>query len=108
MKLPIIGGLTQAEGVALGAFTTSGDTCTAVPDLNLGIHGVLLGNGDPPAPPPPPPHSHPPDSGRVPVRACMHATHSLTAAKLHPPLEPVGFKPVGVCMLMATGTDRCS
>lgn len=49
MKLPIIGGLTQAEGVALGAFITSGDTCTAVPDLNLGIHGVLLGNGARPA-----------------------------------------------------------
>ena len=47
MKLPIIGGITQAEGVALGAFITSGDTCTAVPDLNLGIHGVLLGNGAP-------------------------------------------------------------
>eukprot|EP00892_Ulva_mutabilis_P004193 jgi/Ulvmu1/2145/UM129_0004.1 len=45
MKLPIIGGLTQAEGVALGAFITSGDTCTAVPDLNLGIHGVMLDNG---------------------------------------------------------------
>lgn len=50
MKLPIIGGLTQAEGVALGAFITSGDTCTAVPDLNLGIHGVMLGNGAPPRP----------------------------------------------------------
>eukprot|EP00892_Ulva_mutabilis_P004197 jgi/Ulvmu1/2149/UM129_0008.1 len=45
MKLPIIGGFTQAEGVALGAFTTSGDTCTAIPDLNLGIHGVMLANG---------------------------------------------------------------
>jgi hypothetical protein len=45
MKLPVIGGMTQAEGVALGAFVTSGDQCRPVPDLNLGIHGVLLGNG---------------------------------------------------------------
>eukprot|EP00892_Ulva_mutabilis_P007761 jgi/Ulvmu1/5357/UM022_0151.1 len=45
MKLPVIGGLTQAEGLALGAFTTSGDTCEAVPDLDLGIHGVMLENG---------------------------------------------------------------
>eukprot|EP00892_Ulva_mutabilis_P007760 jgi/Ulvmu1/5356/UM022_0150.1 len=45
MKLPIIGGLTQAEGVALGALTTSGDTCEAVPDLDLSIHGVMLSNG---------------------------------------------------------------
>lgn len=49
MKLPIIGDLTLAEGVALGAFTTSGDTCEAVPDLDLGIHGIMLENGPPPA-----------------------------------------------------------
>jgi hypothetical protein len=45
MKLPVVGGMTQAEGVALGAFVTSGDRCRAVPDYNLGIHGVLLENG---------------------------------------------------------------
>lgn len=47
MKLPVVGGMTQAEGIALGAFVTSGDECLAVPDLNLGIHGVLLDNGAP-------------------------------------------------------------
>ena len=36
MKLSVIGGLTQAEGEALGAFTSSGD---------LGVHGGMLENG---------------------------------------------------------------
>jgi hypothetical protein len=45
MKLPVIGGLTMAEGVSLGAFTTSGNDCNPVPDLNLGIHGCMLENG---------------------------------------------------------------
>ena len=49
MKLPVIGGMTQGEGEALGAFTTSGGTCEAVPDLDLGIHGVMLDNGAAPA-----------------------------------------------------------
>lgn len=47
MKLPVIGGLTQAEGVALGAFTTSGTGSAekAIPDLNTRIHGYELPNG---------------------------------------------------------------
>lgn len=45
MKLPVIGGLTQAEGVALGAFVTSGTGVKPVPDLNLGIHGFMLTTG---------------------------------------------------------------
>jgi hypothetical protein len=45
MKLPVIAGVTQAEGVALGAFVTSGDGVKAIPDLNLGIHGILLDDG---------------------------------------------------------------
>ena len=49
MKLPVIGGMTQGEGEALGAFTTSGGTCEAVPDLNLSIHGIMLDNGLDPA-----------------------------------------------------------
>ena len=36
MKLPVIGGLTQAEGEALGAFSTNSD---------LGVHGIMLENG---------------------------------------------------------------
>ena len=45
MKLPVVGGLTQAEGVALGAFVTCDDSVRTVPDTNLGIHGVLLEDG---------------------------------------------------------------
>jgi hypothetical protein len=46
MKLPIVGGLTQAEGVALGAFCTSGENNGSfLPTLNIGTHGVLLDNG---------------------------------------------------------------
>jgi hypothetical protein len=45
MKLPVVGGLTQAEGVALGAFVSTDKECMAVPDCDLGIHGVLLENG---------------------------------------------------------------
>lgn len=45
MKLPVIGGFTQAEGVALGAFTTSGEQGTATTNLNLGIHGIILSDG---------------------------------------------------------------
>lgn len=45
MKLPVIGGFTQAEGAALGAFTTSGDDCPPVPNLDVGIHGVTLDDG---------------------------------------------------------------
>lgn len=45
MKLPVIGGLTQAEGLHLGAFVTSGKGVKPVPDLNLGIHGFMLENG---------------------------------------------------------------
>ena len=49
MKLPIIGGMTQGEGEALGAFTTSGGTCEAVQAADLSIHGVMLDNGPSPA-----------------------------------------------------------
>jgi hypothetical protein len=46
MKLPIIGGLTQAEGMALGAFVTSGDQRQSnIPDLNTAIHGILMDDG---------------------------------------------------------------
>eukprot|EP00892_Ulva_mutabilis_P004192 jgi/Ulvmu1/2144/UM129_0003.1 len=45
MKLPVIGGFTQAEGIALGAFTTSGENGPAVPNLDVGIHGIILGDG---------------------------------------------------------------
>lgn len=45
LQLPVIGGFTQAEGAALGAFTTSGGAGTPIPDLDLGIHGFLLENG---------------------------------------------------------------
>jgi hypothetical protein len=47
MKIPVIGGLTQAEGCALGAYATSGSSgeVKAVPDLNTAVHGILLENG---------------------------------------------------------------
>lgn len=45
MKLPVVGGLTQAEGVALGAYVSSGGGVKAVPDMNQGIHGVFLEDG---------------------------------------------------------------
>lgn len=46
MKLPVIGGFTQAEGIALGAFTTSGEKCSsAVNNLDLGIHGLIMNDG---------------------------------------------------------------
>lgn len=48
MKLPVVGGLTQAEGVALGAYVHSGaGGVTAVPDMKQGIHGVFLDDGAP-------------------------------------------------------------
>jgi hypothetical protein len=47
MKLPVIGGFTNAEGVALGAYATSGPSgsVTPIPDLNTAVHGILLDNG---------------------------------------------------------------
>lgn len=45
MKLPVVGGITQAEGVALGAFMSCEDSVRTIPDTNLGIHGVLLEDG---------------------------------------------------------------
>ena len=45
MKLPVIGGFTQAEGVAMGAFTTSGASCSEVRDVDISIHGVMLEDG---------------------------------------------------------------
>jgi hypothetical protein len=45
MKLPVIGGLTQAEGVALGAYVTSRKGVKSVPDENQGIHGFFLDDG---------------------------------------------------------------
>jgi hypothetical protein len=52
MPLPVIGGLTQAEGVALGAFTTSGaEGEKGPPTVDVQIHGCLLDNGAlPPGP----------------------------------------------------------
>ena len=46
MKLPVLGGMTQAEGVSLGAFSTSGNAASdRQMNVNLGAHGVLLENG---------------------------------------------------------------
>jgi hypothetical protein len=46
MKLPVLGGMTQAEGVALGAFSTSGAAARErLPSVDLGAHGILLENG---------------------------------------------------------------
>jgi hypothetical protein len=42
MRIPVLGGLTQAEGDALGAFATSGDFGNRPPDVQLGAHGVLM------------------------------------------------------------------
>jgi hypothetical protein len=44
MPLPVIGGFTQDEGVALGAMLSSG-TGKAYLNLNESIHGFLLDNG---------------------------------------------------------------
>ena len=45
MKLPVLGGVSQAEGVSLGALVSSSGQCTVIPDCHLGIHGALLENG---------------------------------------------------------------
>ena len=51
MRLPVLGGMTQSEGVALGAFSTSGPQADGkAPGTNLGAHGLLLENGAPLAP----------------------------------------------------------
>jgi hypothetical protein len=44
MPLPVIGGFTQDEGIALGAMLSSG-TGKAYLNLNESIHGFLLDNG---------------------------------------------------------------
>lgn len=51
MPLPVLGGLTQAEGMALGAFATSGAKEAVSPTLDERMHGLFLGDGacDPPA-----------------------------------------------------------
>jgi hypothetical protein len=45
MPLPVIGGFTQDEGVALGAFVTSGKGRKCLPNLDEQVHGLLLENG---------------------------------------------------------------
>ena len=45
MRLPVIGGLTQAEGDALGAYATSGKRAAHRTDVDLGSHGTLLEDG---------------------------------------------------------------
>ena len=46
MRLPVLGGMTQAEGTALGAFATSGAQAGRfAPSTNLGSHGTLLQDG---------------------------------------------------------------
>lgn len=42
LKLPVIAGVTQDEGTALGAHMTVGDQ---MPNVNTAIHGVLLPGG---------------------------------------------------------------
>jgi hypothetical protein len=42
MKLPVIAGVTQDEGTALGAHVTVGDERL---NINMAIHGVLLPGG---------------------------------------------------------------
>ena len=50
MRLPVLGGMTQAEGTALGAFATSGAQAGRfAPSVNLGSHGTLLQDGAQPA-----------------------------------------------------------
>ena len=44
MPLPVIGGFTQDEGIALGAMLSSGRGNTFL-NLNESIHGFLLDNG---------------------------------------------------------------
>lgn len=46
MPLPVIGGFTQDEGVALGAMLSSGQGRHSL-NLNESIHGFLLANGAP-------------------------------------------------------------
>ena len=45
MRLPVIGGLTQSEGDALGAYATSGKRAAHRTGINLGSHGALLDDG---------------------------------------------------------------
>ena len=45
MKLPVLGGVSEAEGVALGAMVSNEGQCSVVPDCHLRIHGALLKNG---------------------------------------------------------------
>lgn len=45
MKLPVVGGMTQAEGNALGAFVTSGASADKLPNLSQGAQGTLLEDG---------------------------------------------------------------
>lgn len=44
LKMPVIAGVTQDEGTALGAHVTVGDQ---IPNINMAIHGVLLPGGKP-------------------------------------------------------------
>eukprot|EP00892_Ulva_mutabilis_P009382 jgi/Ulvmu1/6816/UM031_0020.1 len=44
LPLPVIGGFTQDEGVALGANLTSG-TCSHTLNVEEALHGILLSNG---------------------------------------------------------------
>jgi hypothetical protein len=44
MPLPVIGGFTQDEGIALGAMLSSGHSRRSL-NLNESIHGFLLENG---------------------------------------------------------------
>lgn len=44
LKMPVIAGVTQDEGTALGAHVTVGDQ---MPNINMAIHGVLLPGGTP-------------------------------------------------------------
>ena len=45
MPLPVLGGVSQAEGMALGAFTTSGAKEGCTPTLDERMHGLFLGDG---------------------------------------------------------------
>ena len=45
MKLPVVGGMTQAEGNALGANFTSGSMADNLPNVTQGAQGTLLDNG---------------------------------------------------------------
>lgn len=99
MKLPVIGGFTQAEGVALGAFVTSGDKGAATPNLDLGIHGLILGDG---APPPPAALPHNACQSLAVLQSCWSpglASHGLSrhSRELH------GHRPLRLDTLFASG-----